>query len=308
VDSILGTHGATAPFLSPDGKRVGFFTINPPALKWVSVDGGPVAVVADAEFGVGFGSIPSSGAVWGRDDAIYNRSGDGVKRLPLGGGSGTLVSFNDSTADEKGHTPTDVLPNGQGLIIAVPHTPNTMRSRYEIAVVDLASGKHRPLTRGVYARYLAPGYLVVLRADGALVAAPFDQDRLELTGSWVTLGGGAELGSRFQDFAVTDDGTLVYVDQDIVQDSSEIVWVDRSGRTTPVDPTWHANFESVALSPDGRHLATGVLTQKGAEVWIAQLPTGPRTKLTAEGDINYRPSWLNDGRVVFRSASTGRFE
>jgi eukaryotic-like serine/threonine-protein kinase len=126
VDSIPGTEGASAPFFSPDGKRIGFFTINPPAMKWVSVDGGPVAVVADAEFEGGFGSTPSSGAVWGIDDAIYHRSLDGVKRLPLGGGPGTLVSFNDSTADEKGHTPTDVLPNGRGLIIAVPHTPNTM--------------------------------------------------------------------------------------------------------------------------------------------------------------------------------------
>jgi eukaryotic-like serine/threonine-protein kinase len=181
-------------------------------------------------------------------------------------------------------------------------------SRFEIAAVDLKSGKHRVLTRGVYARYVAPGYLVVLRADGALVAAPFDQDRLELTGPSVTIGGGTELGSRFQDMAVTDDGTLVHVDQDVVQDSSEIVWVDRAGRTTPVDPTWRANFESVALSPDGRQLATGVLTREGAEVWIAQLPTGTRAKLSAEGEINYRPSWVHDGRVAFRSASTGRFE
>ncbi len=306
---LPGTGGAHAPFFSPDGMRVGFFTVEPPALKVVSLDGGLPVTIADSGLYAN-SSLLSAGATWGMDGSIYAGYLSGVVRIPQSGGSWTPVSTSDSTTDEKGHTPTDVLPNGRGLIIRVAHTPNTMESLYEVAALDLRTGTHRVLARGVYARYVPPGYLVFARADGVLMAAPFDQDRLELIGPEVTLGSGTD-GGGFREFALTGDGALVYVDRVGAEETSELIWVRRDGSTEALDPSWRANFESASVSPDGTQLAAGLLTREGAEVWIAQLPRGPRYRLTVDGPISYRPTWLSDGQtVVFRSLSesTGRFE
>jgi Tol biopolymer transport system component len=78
-----------------------------------------------------------------------------------------------------------------------------------------------------------------------------------------------------------------------------------------VDPGWRACFESVAISPDGGQLAAGILTRDGAEVWIRELPDGPQSRLTTEGPINYRPTWMPDGkRLAFRTLNpaTGAFQ
>jgi hypothetical protein len=43
AEAIEGTEGAEAPFLSPDSRRVGFWSAN--ALRWVPIEGGPVQTV-----------------------------------------------------------------------------------------------------------------------------------------------------------------------------------------------------------------------------------------------------------------------
>jgi len=48
----------------------------------------------------------------------------------------------------------------------------------DIGVMDFRTGTVRTLLRGAYARYVQSGYVIVAHADGGLVAAPFDQDRL----------------------------------------------------------------------------------------------------------------------------------
>ena len=75
----------------------------------------------------------------------------------------------------------------------------------------METGKHEVLVRGVFARYAASGHLVYVTADGMLLAAPFDQDALQLAGDPVTLAEGVAVrvfGSVH--LALSDDGTLVY--------------------------------------------------------------------------------------------------
>ena len=307
---IEGTVGAHAPFFSPDGERLGFFTVEPTALKIASFDGRPVTTLADTGLRSGISAQPAA-AVWGQGGMVYSGSLTGVLRIPVDGGGWSLASQLDTIADEKGHTPTDALPNGRGLLMTVSHTPNTMAALYDVAVLDLRTGTHRVLTRGVYGRYLAPGYLLVVRTDGVLLAAPFDQDKLEMTGPLVPISNEGGASGGFHDFAVTANGTLLHVERAEGEASSELVWSSRNGTISSVDPTWLANFESVSISPDGRQLAVGVMTPEGAEVWIRQMPDGPQSRLSTEGSINYRPTWMPDGeRVAFRirNTTTGRFE
>jgi serine/threonine-protein kinase len=91
---------------------------------------------------------------------------------------------------------------------------------------------------------------------------------------------------------------LLYVTGTQTPAPEEIVWVDRAGRMTPVDPGWVGAFETVALSPDGDRLAVAIFEGAGMHLWVKQLPAGPLTRLTFEGQTNYRAAWTPDGRSI----------
>ena len=85
------------------------------------------------------------------------------------------------------------------------------RTEWDIAVADLATGTHTVLLRGVRARYAASGHLLYVTADGTLMAVPFDETTLALTGDAVALVEGLRVGiCRYMDLAVSATGTLFY--------------------------------------------------------------------------------------------------
>jgi len=171
-------------------------------------------------------------------------------------------------------------------------------------VLDLKTLKHRILVRGVAARYAAPGYLVFIRADGSLAAAAFDQDKLTLTGDPIPIATGLGVGPfGVVDFALGADGTLAYLTGGASADASEVVWVSREGKASPVHAGWRADFTTVSLSPDGTRLAVGIAAPSGEEdIWVKQLDSGPLSRLTFGGPRSRSPTWTPDSRrVVFVS-------
>lgn len=91
----------------------------------------------------------------------------------------------------------------------------------------------------------------------------------------------------------------------------EPVWVTRDGVATKVDPGLpEIIVAGVALSPDDSRLALDVPVSASAnrteDIWVEQLPAGPFSRLTSEGEQNRRPSWSPDGRdVLFLSNRRG---
>jgi len=185
---------------------------------------------------------------------------------------------------------------------------------YELIAVDPRTGRRTPLTRGVFGRYSATGHLVYVTADGKLLAAPFDQDKLALTGAPVALIDGVAVGYvGIADLALSDLGDLVYVPGSPAA-TYDVVWVKRDGTVRPLDPNWTPTgvLESPALSPDGRSLAVAVAEVTGTkrEIWIKRGPGGPLSRLTfAEDSTSDRPTWTPDGRSVLflrgRSGGSG---
>jgi len=88
--------------------------------------------------------------------------------------------------------------------------------------------------------------------------------------------------------------------------ASDLVWVTRDGRVSPVDSTWHGHFQYPALSPDGSMLAVSV-REKTIDLWIRRAD-GTRQKVIAGGLANWRASWMPDGQslmfVSVRSTDT----
>jgi Tol biopolymer transport system component len=79
------------------------------------------------------------------------------------------------------------------------------------------------------------------------------------------------------------------------------MWVDRKGQATPIDPSWEvipgANI-GASISADGTRLALNILGGGSTDVWIKQLDRGPLSRLTFDGERNFRPMWAPDGRSV----------
>ncbi|HEX6943599.1 MAG TPA: protein kinase [Gemmatimonadaceae bacterium] len=300
---LPGTDGAFNPFFSPTGTQIGFMSglAGNAEIRVVSLTGGPPRIVTST--GVG-----GPGASWSSDGFIYfDASGVGpLMRVRETGGPPEAASTLDSAAGELQHDWPDALPNGRGVIVTINRGgPGFNISQSDdIGVIDVATKKHRVVVHGIHARYAESGHIVYLTAERVLMAVPFDQDRLEVTGNSVPLieGINVRMGAGGVDFALSRSGTLWYSTGRSLGER-EALWVTREGAYSEVDSGWRGDFESLALSPNARQLAVSLADAGGEHIWVKQLdrPGGALSKLTHTRS-NQSPRWHPDGRdVLFQS-------
>ena len=291
---LAGTQDAQSPFVSPDGRTVGYYANN--ALWTVPLTGGSPVKISD-------GTLGENGGSWGPDDVLYV---DGPGPSPLQKVRATPGSVPepftqlDTTANESDHVSPEVLPGGKGVIFVIRIGGY---ETWEVAVADIKTGAHRRLTRGVYARYAKSGHLLIVTASGVLTAARFDERSMQLRGAPVSLGDQVGLRGFFRtaDLLISDDGTLVYAPDDSWPggNTGEPMWVARDGRAVPVAAGWTTAALFPALSPDGRQLALSIRDEIGnLQLWVRDLERGTTTKLTHRFAINWRPSWQADSRSL----------
>jgi Tol biopolymer transport system component len=298
---LPGTEGAASPVFSPDGRRIAFSAGSNFVLKVVAVDGGPPVTLAEPGPGSG------GGVAWGEDDWIYYDAPEGYRRVRAAGGESELIAPLDTARAEIGLAFPDVLPGGKRVLLRSRRDLNP--DNFTLIVVEVPSGRRHTLVPGVVARYMAPGYLVFVRGDGALAAARFRPDDDTLRGPVTPLLEGIMVkpfGSV--DIAVSPTGTLMYVPGTGSSVAGELVWIDRDGTARPLDPpqaVYPSGARALSLSPDGTRLAIDAVGERATDIWVKQLPSGPFSRLTFEGN-NWRPTWTADGReVVFLSDRSG---
>jgi Tol biopolymer transport system component len=300
---LPGTEGASFPFWSPDGQRLGFFAQG--KLKTIALAGGPPQSLCDA--------ISGRGGSWSRDGTILfsASSVSPILRTSSNGGSPVPVTTVPAGVNE-GHRYPSFLPDGRRFLF------NVGTSRADAAGVYVGSLDGGELVRlvpdstnALYAARPGGRGLLVFRRGVTLVAQRFDPDRLETEGDVFPVAEGVPLGSdlnTFGAFTVSDDGTLAYRTGGAVR--RELVWVDRSGTRldTATNPAEIQNPYSV--SPDGKTLAMRIAPALATigEVWLQDLTRGVLSRFTFRGALVRNPVWSPDGtRVAISGANVGGY-
>jgi serine/threonine-protein kinase len=176
------------------------------------------------------------------------------------------------------------------------------QSESDISVWDAETGDVRVLLRGTYARYVPTGHLLYLREDGTLLAAPFDDERLEVTGPPVALLEGIAMkpfGSA--EFSVSGEGTLIAGQG---AGALGLAVVNRDG-VEQLYPVHESVMSYPRLSPDGGRVAYEVPSTTGIDIWVYSLVDSTTTRLTFDGQNGYA-EWTSDGtRVSFARSPAG---
>ncbi len=289
---IAGTEGASNPFFSPDGRRVGFVKSGT-EVRIASLAGAPTVTLTDK-------ANTSSGA-WGDDGYVYFEVDSGLGRVRATGGEIEPV-YKIKTKDKEIATEwVHVLPGATGVLFRLRHLGQGPTD-FEILAMPLPHGPARHLVRGVYATYAPSGHLLVVTADGKLIGIPFDPKKLELTGAPIALleGVGVRNSAFNVDLALAPNGTLAYTTGG-TQGSRRGTWVGREGLVTPVDSAWDPQgvIGSASLSPDGKSIAVALSREGRRDIWVKRLPAGPFSRLTFADTSSGRPTWSADGREVY---------
>jgi Tol biopolymer transport system component len=291
--ALLGTEGASAPFFSPNGQWVGFFADG--RLKKIPVGGGASQVVCDAP--------GARGGSWAPDDVIYFAPGalSGLWQVSAAGGA--PHPFTTLQQGEISHRWPQVLPGGQAVLFTSRTGPGS--DERQVQVQRVSNGERRMLAQGDTGSYVPTGHLVYVQpATGMLVAVTFDVTRLQVGASApVAVAQGILPGGEGAHYTVSGNGLLAYVAGRSDFDDRTLVWVDRTGKTEPVNAPARS-YEIPQVSPDGLQVA---FMTSGAtfDVWVYNFARGSATKLTSEGS-NQFPIWSPDGkRLTYRATRAG---
>ena len=289
---LRGAEGADSPFLSPDGRWVGF---DGPGrvLQKVSILGGPPVTISELP-----GTL--AGASWGPDDVIVFGAGGGLLRVSGAGGEPEAIT----TPEAVFHTMPDILPGGAAVLFTIGQGPGG--SQNDIALLDLDTGDHHVIIPGgTHAKYSPTGH-IVYGVEGTLRAVTFDLDTLEITSDAVPVVEGVLTKiNGLAAFDFSDSGSLVYVSGRAQTEQRGLVWVDRQGREDALSAP-PASYESARLSPDGRYVALEVRDSENADVVVYDLARDTPTRLTFDPGADLWPIWSPDGqRVLFSSTRNG---
>ena len=162
--AVPGTDNGFAPFFSPDGEQLGFFTRD--GLMRVALAGGPPARLTAI-------APVSRGAVWSDDGHIYFAPSQsvGIFRIAAEGGVPEPVTQIDAPGEE-GHVWPDVAPGGAFLVYVARRGDSIEEAR--IVARSLRTGIQRTIVEGgTYAR-VAPGGRIVFARGETVYAVDID--------------------------------------------------------------------------------------------------------------------------------------
>ena len=283
---VPGTEGAQGPFFSPDGTWIGYFADQ----RMHSVFPGrsaPTELYESGEYG---------GAFWINDTTILvgdNIGRRGIVAVSAEGREAKRLAVPNRSRGEQGLMSPSPLRNSEFALLTV-----TGRERQRLAILDLGAGEVETILEDAsQGRLLPSGHLLFAR-QGSLFAVEFEEVSRRAHGVPVPVIHGVRQDGLFHQFAVSDDGTLVYLMEDASLSKFQLVWVDANGTEMPVVEEMRM-YRDLRLAPGSNRLAAQVAdnAELTADILIIDPSRGTSSKLTLDG-IPRRPVWSPDGTRI----------
>ncbi len=290
---VDGTEGAAFPFWSADGKSLGFFSDG--HLKRVPATGGPVTILAETP-------NPRGGS-WSADNVILYEPDyrDTLWTVNASGGSAARLTKFEARKHTTHRWP-HFLPDGKHfLFFATNHSGDAEQGIY---FGSLADGSYKYVIASDSGAQYANGYLIY-HMQSQLLAQKFDPGNGKISGEPLMLTHLVEYdtGTWHTSFTVSQNGLLLYEPGSKTL-GNDLAWMDRSGNSQ--GKLGERGFYKGAgrISPDGKRLAVSVGDPQ-ADIWVIDLGSGSRTRLTFGGATHLEPSWSADGKRVIYTRQNG---
>ena len=301
---LPGTENATQVFWSPDSRNLGFFVAGQTSgvLKRVPIAGGPPLTLCPVE------SSPRGGS-WNRQGVIIFGSWPGpIYRVSASGGRPEKVSEFDPGRNDTTQRWPQFLPDGNHFV----YMTSPVGSFNEDNVFSLGSldGKvNRILFHGSSNIAYANGYLLYV-VDKVLMARPFDPVKLDFTGDAIPVADGLQYDTLFSEsaFSASNNGMLVYQTGN-ASSARSLILFDANGKQIARLGEGARTVFSPQFSPDGKRLAYHLIDpQTGkADIWIEDLASGSRIRLTVDPLRSVHPVWSRDGtQIAYISVRSGK--
>jgi len=297
------TEGAFYPFWSPDNRFIGFFETG--KMKKIEAAGGPPVTVCEAS--------DARGGSWGPDGTIIftPTAGDPLYRVSSAGGTPVPLTKLDSTHQERSHRWPHFLPDGNRfLYFARASFGGVEREEDELVAGSLDGKTEKRIIAAKGNVEFSNGNLLYLR-ENTIMAQPFDEKKLEITGDPVPLAEPVEYDLNYNRavFSSSRNGLLVY-QQSNTQNGWKLEWYDRSGKPlgTIGDP---AQYGYGFISPDGKKIAYDIYDpqSRNRDVWIYDLTRQIKTRFTFDPSVDELAVWSPDGgRIIFHSDRKGHYD
>jgi len=276
------------PFFSPESTQIGFVASGK---LWRT------AVTGGTPFEIGPIDVNDRGAAWSADGYIYSGGGSGISRIAETGGSREQITTVDRSAGEVAHRFPTVVDGTRAVLFTI-FKGSLEEAR--IGIVDLTTKKWRVLMdrTGHSAVYAPTGHLLYLRT-GVLMAAPFDRTRLDVTGPSIAVMPGIRYNNGgAAHFSVSSTGTLAYIPNLDRRTDVDLLWADRSGRTTTIELP-RGPYSRPVLSPDTTRVAleqSAAMGKQNIVVW--DFARHALSTVTRDAGISEMPLWTPDGGTL----------
>jgi serine/threonine protein kinase len=293
---VSGATRVFQAFWSPDGQYIGYavggFCEGCELVK-IPVQGGTPALITKPAGAFRRASWSSDG------ETIVYCDTTGMYTIPGKGGAPTLIlkhphiehpSFLDLPGGRRAilYAAVDADDEGHGIYVQV--VGETLR-RF---VTSSTSGNPYP------AFSPASSHIIYVNGSaevGELLALPFSLKTLQPAGKAFPI---AQHASTPQ---VSRTGTLVYSDSPTGRLQME--WMDRAGNLSSLEGEPRRQRTPV-LSPDGRRVAVEVREGDSFDLWVYDLETGSKTRVTSDNAQGAPGAWTPSGHeITFASARSG---
>ncbi|MFQ5641056.1 MAG: protein kinase, partial [bacterium] len=293
---LEGTNHARAPFFSPDGRWIGYLDWTSKGIYRVLVDGGePLRVTGYHS------SYDNESATWAPENTVVFADGNVLKRVPESGGQAVALTKTKSAGER--HLFPHMLPDGKTVLFTIGSIGSELNT-YRLAVYSFGDDDYQIILdeEGYTAVYSHSGHILYGRSN-RLMGVPFDVENLRIAGvpAPVLDNVSTSVTDGSMSYALSGEGTIVYVPGTESVEESRLLIVDLAGQQTELMDL-KKNYRFARFSPNGKYAAFVIKEQNDANIWMYDIHGGALNQLTFyKGDALVDLSgfvWSPDSKTI----------